>query len=202
MRRVFRALFLVINQLDAIISQIYFGNEILHVSDSSSVHHQELFTVHSAMVYVIQTAVEHPARPAARQLSKSPAALPPGNTRYRLYKRLGGPHGRSGRVWKISSPPEFDPRTVQPVASRYTDWAIPAHALLYISGKCIQSFRHWVITSRRATSSTEPTAAHISERHIATGKRAEWSRSGNVSVHGVQQARTLRHTDAAYQCHR
>jgi hypothetical protein len=24
---------------------------------------------------------------------------------------------------KISSPPEFDPRTVQPVASRYTDWA-------------------------------------------------------------------------------
>jgi hypothetical protein len=35
-------------------SQIYFGNETLHVSDSSSVHHQELFTVHSAMVYVIQ----------------------------------------------------------------------------------------------------------------------------------------------------
>jgi len=23
--------------------------------------------------------------------------------------------------------PGFDPRTVQPVASRYTDWAIPAH---------------------------------------------------------------------------
>jgi hypothetical protein len=37
-----------------IISQIYFGNETLHVSDSSSIHHQELFTVHSAMVYVIQ----------------------------------------------------------------------------------------------------------------------------------------------------
>jgi ABC-type phosphate/phosphonate transport system substrate-binding protein len=28
----------------------------LHVSESSSVHHQELFTVHSAMVYVIQFA--------------------------------------------------------------------------------------------------------------------------------------------------
>ena len=28
---------------------------------------------------------------------------------------------------KISSPPGFDPQTVQPVASRYTDWAIPAH---------------------------------------------------------------------------
>jgi hypothetical protein len=31
-----------------------FWNETLHVSDSSSAHHQELFTVHSAMVYVIQ----------------------------------------------------------------------------------------------------------------------------------------------------
>jgi hypothetical protein len=31
-----------------------FWNETLHVSDSSSVHHQELFTVHLTMVYVIQ----------------------------------------------------------------------------------------------------------------------------------------------------
>jgi len=29
-------------------------NETLHVSDGSSVHHQEFFTVHTAMVYVIQ----------------------------------------------------------------------------------------------------------------------------------------------------
>ena len=36
-----------------------------------------------------------------------------------------GPQGRSGRVRKISAPRGFDPRTVQPVASRYTDWAIP-----------------------------------------------------------------------------
>jgi len=28
--------------------------ETLHVSDSSSVHHQEFFTVHTAVVYVIQ----------------------------------------------------------------------------------------------------------------------------------------------------
>ena len=38
----------------ALISQIYSWNETLHVSDSSSVHHQEFFTVHTAMVYVIQ----------------------------------------------------------------------------------------------------------------------------------------------------
>jgi hypothetical protein len=29
----------------------------------------------------------------------------------------------SGRVRKISSPPEFNPQTVHPVVSRYTDWA-------------------------------------------------------------------------------
>jgi hypothetical protein len=42
------------NQLDAPICQIYFGNEILHVSTTSSVHHQEFFTVQTAMIYVIQ----------------------------------------------------------------------------------------------------------------------------------------------------
>jgi len=31
----------------------------------------------------------------------SPAALPPGKTRYPSYRRLGGPKGRSGRVRKI-----------------------------------------------------------------------------------------------------
>jgi len=33
-----------------------FCQEILHVSGSSSAHHQELFTVHSALVYVIKLA--------------------------------------------------------------------------------------------------------------------------------------------------
>jgi hypothetical protein len=60
----------------------------------------------------------------------APAALPPGMTRYPLYRRLGRPQGRSGRVLKISFPPGFDPRTVQLVASRYTDYAISAHTLI------------------------------------------------------------------------
>ena len=51
----------------------------------------------------------------------APAALPPVMTRYPLYRRLGRPQGRSGRVLKISPSPVFDPRTVQLVASRYTD---------------------------------------------------------------------------------
>jgi len=43
-----------------------------------------------------------------------------------MYRRLGGPQCRSGRVGKISPPPGFDSRTVQPVASRHTDWTIAA----------------------------------------------------------------------------
>jgi hypothetical protein len=49
-----------------------------------------------------------------------PGRITPGNTRYPLYRRLGGHQGRSGRVQNISPPPGFDPRTVQPVASPYT----------------------------------------------------------------------------------
>jgi hypothetical protein len=60
--------------------------------------------------------------------SPRPGRFTPGKqTRYPLYRGLGGPQGRSGRVLKISPPPGFDPRTVQPVASHYTDCATPAH---------------------------------------------------------------------------
>jgi hypothetical protein len=41
----------------------------------------------------------------------APAALTPVKTRYPLYRRLGVPQGRSGRLRKISPPPRFDPRT-------------------------------------------------------------------------------------------
>jgi len=55
--------------------------------------------------------------------SRPGRSLPQAKTRYPLYRRLVGPHGRSGQVRKISTPLGFDPRTAQPVASRYTDYA-------------------------------------------------------------------------------
>ena len=61
----------------------------------------------------------------------APAALSPGKIRYPLYRKLAGSQGRSGRMQKISSPPEFDPRTVQSVASSCTDWAMPASIYIY-----------------------------------------------------------------------
>jgi len=50
-------------------------------------------------------------------------SLPPGKTRYLLYRRLGGPQGWSGQVQKILPPLGFHPWTVQPIASLYTDYA-------------------------------------------------------------------------------
>ena len=53
-------------------------------------------------------------------------AFTPGKeTRYPLYRRLGDSQGWSELEREISIPPGLDPRTVQPVASRCTDWAIP-----------------------------------------------------------------------------
>jgi hypothetical protein len=57
----------------------------------------------------------------------TPTALPPGKTRYPLYRRLGGPQGWFRQVRKPSPPPGFDPWTVQPLANHYTDYTIPAH---------------------------------------------------------------------------
>jgi hypothetical protein len=66
---------------------------------------------------------DHGTRTGEGSASRPGRSLPPGKTRYPLYRRLGGTQGRSGQVRKISPPLEFDPWTVQPVASCYTDWA-------------------------------------------------------------------------------
>jgi hypothetical protein len=58
-----------------------------------------------------------------------PAALHVGKTRYLLCRRLGGPHGHSGWVQKVSPPMGFVSWTMQPIVSSYTSYAILAHAL-------------------------------------------------------------------------
>ena len=65
------------------------------------------------------TALENGERLALR-FGRS---LPPGMPRCPLYRRTGGLQARYGQVRKISPPPVFDSRTVQPAASRYTDYA-------------------------------------------------------------------------------
>ena len=64
--------------------------------------------------------------------SRPGRSLPRGKTRYPFYRRQGGTQGRSGQVQNISPTPGFDPRSVQPVASRYTNYAtLPIFQYIY-----------------------------------------------------------------------
>lgn len=53
----------------------------------------------------------------------APTAVPTDMTGYLLYRRLGRPRDRSGRVQKTSPSVGFEPRTVQPVVTCYIYWA-------------------------------------------------------------------------------
>jgi len=58
--------------------------------------------------------------------SHVPAALPPGKSPgTHCIGSWVGPRASLDGCGKSRTLPGFDPRTVQPVASRYTDWAIP-----------------------------------------------------------------------------
>ena len=76
-------------------------------------------------------------------------------TRYPLRRRLDGPLGRSWRARKFSPhPPGFDPCTLQPVASRYTDWAIAAYRVeLYF---VFASFPNFYLLHDVSRCSSEP----------------------------------------------
>ena len=51
-------------------------------------------------------------------------------TQYPFCRRSDGARGRSGRLRKLLPTPEFDPRIVQAVARRYTDYAVLADQLI------------------------------------------------------------------------
>ena len=57
--------------------------------------------------------------------------LPPGKTRYPLYRRLGGPQGQSGRAENLV-PTGIRSRTVQPVAQSLYRLSYPAHEFLLL----------------------------------------------------------------------
>jgi len=59
--------------------------------------------------------------------SHIPAALSPGMTQYQLHRKLDDLQGPSVLHGKLRPTPGIDPRTVQSVASRYTDYVMPAH---------------------------------------------------------------------------
>jgi len=97
----------------------------------------------------------------------APAALSPGKTRYPLYRRLGGPQGRSGRVPKVSPLLGFNSRTVQPVASRYTDWAILT--LNYMVNVCnlkTDNTHSYVLQCCLCSNANKRTNTHLCQRQV------------------------------------
>ena len=60
---------------------------------------------------------------------RAPAALPPKRPGTHCTGGWVGPRAGLDGCVKYCPPPRFDPRTIQPVASRYTDYASrPTHA--------------------------------------------------------------------------
>ena len=68
--------------------------------------------LYSSMTVALEGGEGSAARPGR--------TLPPGKTLYTLYRRLGGPQRLSRRAENLA-PLGFDPPTVQPVVSRYTN---------------------------------------------------------------------------------
>jgi hypothetical protein len=62
--------------------------------------------------------------------------LPPAKTRYPLYRRLGGPQGRSERAENLV-PTGIRSRTVQPVAQSLYRLSYPAHESHFRSSKFV-----------------------------------------------------------------
>jgi hypothetical protein len=98
--------------------------------------------------------------------------LYPRETSYPLYRWLCGPQERSGRVRKISPPPGFDPRTVQPqqVAiptklsrpTKATD-SIITYTVGPVSLPTLQQlFQHEIPHFRRDSLCLQPDPAHFS----------------------------------------
>ena len=86
--------------------------------------------------------------------------LPPGKTRYPLYRRLGGTLGRSGRAEHLVHT-EIWSRTLQRVISRYTNWSYLAQVEFY----CIWTYIY--LQYQELYSSTKIKNCTVLLRHTA-----------------------------------
>ena len=83
--------------------------------------------------------------------------LLPGKSRYPFYRRLCGPQGRSGRPENLG-PTGIRSRTVQPVASHYTDYATqPTRAL-------VPSSKIWNYEAAQCGHCDKPFCCHVFHR--------------------------------------
>jgi hypothetical protein len=103
--------------------------------------------------------------------SRPGCSLPPGKTRYPLYRRLGGPQGWSGQVRKILPPPGFDPRTVQSVERQ---GSYPSDRCNVVNVRCLVS-----VLEDGAVSAIVPLAelCHMQETYCILPLEFGWFRT-------------------------
>ena len=109
-------------------------------------------TAHRGRRGIALPFLDHGTRRGEGSASRPGRSLPQGKTRYPLYRRLGGTQGGSGQVRKILPRPEFDPRTVQPVTSHYTDYATRPTTFAEFLNKypVLYGFRKFITVFKRA----------------------------------------------------
>ena len=105
---------------------VYFGHPVLSKVKYTLVQALRLWTgrtAHGGSRGIALLFLDHSIRRGRGVSVTLQPLFTPGKDPYPLYRKLFGPQSRSGRVRKFSPQQEFDPRTVEPVTSRYTDWA-------------------------------------------------------------------------------
>ena len=82
---------------------------------------------------------DHGTRTGEGSASRPGRSLPPGKTRYPLYRRLGGPQSRSGQVRKISPPTGIRSPDRPTRSQSLYRLSYPAHNEIYLLIKYIKS---------------------------------------------------------------
>ena len=117
-----------------------------------------------------------------------PGRFTPGKDSAPLCRRLGVPRGRCGRMRKISSVPGIDPRTVQPVASRYT-----GRLLIWLTGlnyphllsEIDKIWCTWSVRNAVKQFSLTTNVSRTIELFLWAITRIQWKRVGRVSSVGI-----------------
>jgi hypothetical protein len=137
-------------------------------------------------------------------LMPPPGGFNPGKeTRYPLYRRVGGKQIRSERQRKMSSTSGFDPRTLQFIASGYTNYTILARA-------CALTHTHTHTLKHTKLFQKNSYIEHIiylfifiylSRKHFSqivrgstwTSTEVMWLSTGGMSVLAVQRMHYIKH---------
>ena len=115
-------------------------------------------------------------------------------TRYPLYRRLGGTQVRSGRVRKIPPPPGFDSRTFQPVTpttfsrppiSRVHELCFMVRGPIPVTGLCVFVLHLILTASRRHLVTDVETNCRTANQDTSQNLETVLSSAGNDSSVGV-----------------